>query len=779
MTDARGKEINYNYNFNSSNNTGSGTLESVVDAKGNKTTYEYDNLDRITSVKSTTDGKNYSNSYTYSNDRLSNILHNGFNLSFLYDNFGNTKQVKIENNILVTNNYDTGNGNLNSVAYGNNQTISYSYDRFGRVLKKTGTNGEYNYVYDAKGNLGIKKDSVNNVTYNYTYDLANRPIKSQATNGYSSQYKYDKNSNINNITYNLNNLSNSINYFYDNDNKSTSIKLDSDKYVMYDYDRLSRLQDKYLKSGTNSYKTSMTYISDQTNTLKTTTMLETLTNGLGPVISYTYDNNGNIDTISKDAILTQKYYYDGLNQLIREDNVELNKTITYTYDTGGNIQTIDKYDYTTDQDLTPLTKLDTKSYTYDTVWKDKLINYNGKDITYDNIGNPLTYDGNTYTWQNGRQLTEINKEGTNISYKYNDNGIRTQKIVNGVTTNYYLDGDKVIYETTGNNTIYYTYDAESNLIGFKYNNDQYYYVRNGQEDIIGILDNNLNNVISYTYDTWGKLESIKDSNDTDVTNDPTSIGNINPYRYRGYRYDNEIGMYYLQSRYFNPETRRMLNADSIGGNIGEILSHNLYSYCGNNPVNREDSGGCIWQFISSFINDLANTIITLKPVYASAGGAAIADGPLPFGDIIGLGVAAVTTIGAIAYSTQHTINTNTKSRTQTLTDTKPKVPSNNAKVYQAAYVDKNTNELKKIGSTMTYNEAKSVLLLNGGLTNIVGRNNRIIGIYSTNQSYAKSLAVSIGIYEKEVPEVHGDGFYGHYHDANHRYHIWYGNQINY
>ncbi len=706
ITDARGKEINYNYNFNSANNTGTGTLASVTDTKGTITSYQYDNLDRMTSVNSTSDNKNYSNSYTYLNDKLTSILHNGFNLNFEYDNFGNTKQVKVEDQILVTNNYDTGNGNLNSLTYGNNQTISYAYDRFGRVSTKTGTNGTYNYVYNAKGNLGIAKDNVNNVIYNYTYDLADRPIKLQGTNGYSSQYGYDNNSNINKIMYNFSSLSNAISYSYDSDNKITNIKWDNDKYVMYNYDRLSRLQDKYLKSSSNSYKTSMTYVNDETNPLKTTTLLSSIKNGTESEMFYTYDDNGNIDTISKDFNLRQKYYYDGLNQLVRENNMDLNQTISYTYDTGGNLQSKDIYEYTTDISLIGLTKIDTKTYTYDTVWKDKLTNYNGKDITYDNIGNPLTYDGNTYTWQNGRQLATINKDGTNISYKYNDSGIRTQKTVNGVTTNYYLDGDKVIYETTGTNIVYYTYDGENNLVGFKYNNDQYYYVRNGQGDIIGILDNNLTNVISYKYDTWGKLVSIKDTNGTDVTSDTTSIGNINPYKYRGYRYDNETVMYYLNSRYYNPETCRMLNMDTIGGSIGGLLSHNLYSYCGNNPINREDSSGRSWEIIGEFVNQLKNAMGSLKYAYATSAGASLSDGPLPIGDIIGFGIAAIATAGAISYATQQTYNiySNSNVTSNTITKSKTKevavsiVKSNKSK---RVIFPINPNEFKPRGCTKT------------------------------------------------------------------------------
>ncbi|WP_242952022.1 RHS repeat-associated core domain-containing protein [Clostridium felsineum] len=67
---------------------------------------------------------------------------------------------------------------------------------------------------------------------------------------------------------------------------------------------------------------------------------------------------------------------------------------------------------------------------------------------------------------------------------------------------------------------------------------------------------------------------------------------MNPYRYREYRYDSETGLYYLQSRYYNPEWGRFVNADGLVGKTGELISHNLFAYCVNNPVNLSDSSGC-------------------------------------------------------------------------------------------------------------------------------------------------------------------------------------------
>jgi len=129
------------------------------------------------------------------------------------------------------------------------------------------------------------------------------------------------------------------------------------------------------------------------------------------------------------------------------------------------------------------------------------------------------------------------------------------------------------------------------FIEFKYNKDTYYYIKNAQRDILGILDSNYNQVANYEYDSWGNILSIKDNNGYDVTNDMTHIGNINPFRYRSYYYDTETKLYYLNSRYYNPEWGRFLNLDSYGGQVGKLLSHNGYIYVYNNSINQFDIDG--------------------------------------------------------------------------------------------------------------------------------------------------------------------------------------------
>jgi RHS repeat-associated protein len=121
------------------------------------------------------------------------------------------------------------------------------------------------------------------------------------------------------------------------------------------------------------------------------------------------------------------------------------------------------------------------------------------------------------------------------------------------------------------------------------NGVQYYYLKNAQGDVVGIYDSYFNIIVMYSYDTWGKLLSIKDGNGYDITNDKYSIGYLNPIRYRGYYYDSETGLYYLQSRYYDPELGRFINADDVDYLCadGSPLSYNLFTYCLNNRVSKQ------------------------------------------------------------------------------------------------------------------------------------------------------------------------------------------------
>ena len=197
-------------------------------------------------------------------------------------------------------------------------------------------------------------------------------------------------------------------------------------------------------------------------------------------------------------------------------------------------------------------------------------------------GNPTSYLGHTLTWEKGRQLKTF---GTN-SYKYNNDGIRISKTVNGVEHKYVLDGTNIVKETWGSNTLIPFYDLDGTVCGLKYNGTAYYFYKNLQGDVIAITNDTGATIARYTYDAWGKCT---------VTSDTSGVGiaAINPFRYRSYYYDAEIGLYYLQSRYYDPNVGRFINADEqnvlLVGSNGYI--YNLFSYCNNEPVKFVDNNG--------------------------------------------------------------------------------------------------------------------------------------------------------------------------------------------
>lgn len=113
-----------------------------------------------------------------------------------------------------------------------------------------------------------------------------------------------------------------------------------------------------------------------------------------------------------------------------------------------------------------------------------------------------------------------------------------------------------------------------------------------QGDIVKIVKQDGSVAATYTYDAWGKLLSVKDGSNVNVPASTTfHVANLNPYRYRGYIYDTETGLYYLQSRYYDPITGRFLNADDTQFIQSQVLSSNLYTYCLNNPINHVDYEG--------------------------------------------------------------------------------------------------------------------------------------------------------------------------------------------
>ena len=606
MTDQRGNATTYNYDQNK------GTLTSVTDAKNNTTSYVYNT--NTNALQSVTSG-GMTNSYTYSNDRLTEIsVNGGTRYKFLYDAFGRTTKTQVGNGTtyvdLSTLEYNDK-GLLSKQTYGNGDYITFGYDNLDRLTTKSYNGSSIDkakYFYGADGNIARTIDYSTNTNTKYVYDLAGRLVSTRDyTNGTSEhlglksfvEYTYaDKTNYLTGIKH-FNALgTQNIGYRYGNMSNGEmpdviyGVTWNGTEKVNYTYDSLGRLTNKKVNSVLNN---NYSYV--DVNSTKTTTLLSSLSTVAG-TYTYTYDSLGNITSIT-DGTYTTSYEYDDLNQLVRENDQKANRTYVYTY-SNGNITSKKEYAYTTG-DLGSLQDTITWNYA-DSTWGDLLTQWNNKSITYDEIGNPITYGNYTMSW-NGRRLESINLNDTEVlSYAYNIDGQRISKTYEGVTTEYFYNGSILAGQKTGDNVLIFMYDNNGDVFGFTYNGTEYYYIKNAQNDVVAIADASGNVVVRYYYNAWGEIIDC-------VDNTTFELSSINPITYRSYYNDNIVGMnmYYLNSRYYMADWGRFVSADSYVQTGQGMLDKNMFAYCGNNPVNRIDPAGQSWEDIKNWVSEKWNS----------------------------------------------------------------------------------------------------------------------------------------------------------------------------
>ena len=523
------------------------------------------------------------------------------------------------------------------MTYGNGVQLSFTYDALDRITQKVYSDSSakpVTYSYGASGELRMVKDLMGGTRTLYTYDLTGRTVNTSVSNlsgkllatvgtSYTPQkgtvagttlrmYKPDDGTVLLNDVYG---------YEYGTGTGSTPVGLISkmrlngvDK-ITYSYDNLGRLQHK------DVYLPEMTY-SDQTigeayfyegaqetaNVKETNSRLELFIDYYGVRYRPVYDPMGNItEVIGTDYNTGKKKIddyseYDAHNRLtynsrISEKNREYDNVMEY--DDRGNISERRFQD----QGDGSNNRHDHFEYT-DSTWGDLLTKYNNTTITYDAIGNPLSYrDGITMTWKNGRRLATFTKGDVSASFDYDADGLRTTKTVGTSRVDYYRAGGLLLGEVHTNGsesyTINYMYDESGRMLGFRLDGEEYYYVRDYAGDVTGLINARGELIGSYLYDPWGVLletylntfeEETSEWTDADRA-EYMRVLNLNPIRYKSYYYDTETGFYYLQSRYYDPITTRFINADGLISTGTGVLGYNMFAYCNNNPIMYSDSTG--------------------------------------------------------------------------------------------------------------------------------------------------------------------------------------------
>lgn len=473
-----------------------------------------------------------------------------------------------------------------------------------------------------------------------------------AMSGAANQlFRFEEVSPGNGYTYQKDRVGHEVEFHYGDVEKQQKpglgygIKINGAQKIAYEYDALGRVIRTHNHfSDTNTSTQEYTYVSGKEAGV-TTNLVASVREG-NRAESYTYDACGNVETmVERSADGSERkirYYYDALNQLVREDNQKQNKTICYTYDVGGNMVRRDEYRYTENPVITEAQRK-SDTFEYQTGgWRDQLRFYNGQAITYDAMGNPLQYLGMQMEWEKGHQLRHITGAGLDMYCMYNDSGKRIRKTVNGVTTDFYLDGSAILMQTSSDGSrIDFFYDDKGNVFAMKYQNEMYFYRKNLFGDILGILDSHGTELVKYEYNSWGKLLNLTDYSSN-------GLGRRNPFRFKGYYYDEELGMYYLNSRYYDPEVGRFISPDTtdILEVQDDLYDKNLYAYCDNNPVMRIDSSGAVWHLAVGAVVGVATQFVADVGIGLATGSS--------FGEVISslslVDYAAAAIGGAIAAS---------------------------------------------------------------------------------------------------------------------------------
>lgn len=596
---------------------------------GSKFAYGYDYADTVTAIsQSTEDGEENSTQKTYRCGEVVELRSGNNNVKYEYDYKRRLKSVGL-NGVAnyIQYSYAETQDSYGAVA---KETVTATYqsgdvfvsekDGNGNLLKLTANDvDQVENVYDKKGQLDTLKDNVagKNIKFerdeldNVTaiYEIDSNGIK--VSGGYAENVVYDALGKVNKRTI-TGSVPQEYTYGYKTDSTHAldSITVNGST-IKPKLDVLGRNKGKEIYIGSDKIaEESIVYrkVGDHATNIPATIRFGNKFGenfALTDSLRYAYDKMGNIEKVYENGELAIRYQYDALNRLIREDNKVMNKTVLFAYDNNGNILKQRKFTFTL-KNAIDIEELDSedKVYIYD---GDKLLAFNGEECSYNETTNvQTTYRGKALVWTN-RRVSSYN----GVQFSYDGQGRRIAK-----------DGISYTYDSQGgllrqSNGLEFFYD-HSGVSSVKHDGKTYLYRKDILGNIIALLDTSGAVVVKYTYDAWGN-NVVSDTIGAIIT-DKNHIGNLNPFRYRGYYYDADTKLYYLKTRYYDPEAGRFVSQDSIEYlNSDTINGLNLYAYCVNNPVMNVDPNGTIGILVGILFGVLIGAVVVGTGVAIYAG----------------------------------------------------------------------------------------------------------------------------------------------------------------
>ena len=619
ITDPQSKVTEFNY-------TSAGDVNWSKDALGHVTNFEYDLMGRLTKTRLPVT--------TPPNDSPTTS----------YDMLGRVWRVTNPNLSYWEHKYD-GAGHKKSVRDPHNKLTSYHYDDWGRLWKIVDPMlGETEYVYDLMSNLTGLTDAgdrttvfdydghyrVRKVTYpglskplpfeEFTYDLAGRLKTRKDRKGVTTIYDYDGIGRLKGKTYSDGSPAVIFGYDANGDAGYMTSASNSADTLAWDYDLAGQL----LSEASTRNATTVSYLYDLTGRRSHLRL-----NGLD-VLTYAYDDDGELDTITREPgvvfdfnpdaahrrqsvsfpnTTTTEYGYDSLsrlslirlkrgatvlNEIAYESNDLSNRTsrtengirLGYDYDDLSRLEWVDR--------TAPTPTVRQEQYSYDAVgnrlsalgvpgaWsyndRNELVSYNGINFGYDLNGNQTSRSGSparTYAWDVENRLTSARDNGVSVaSFEYDPLGRRVAKTTSAGTTLFAYDGEDILVENGTAGVFLYAHGPgiDEPL------------ARGSVGGILTRFDHldGLGSLVKHT-DTGGNVEN---SNTYDSFGQPT-IAPPSGYAFTSREWDSEDGLYYYRARYYDPKIGRFVSEDPIGFDGGM----NFYAYVDNNPVNFTDPSG--------------------------------------------------------------------------------------------------------------------------------------------------------------------------------------------